>query len=96
MKTQTMNMFAATNEDLPIISGFALTQAAEMPIDKLMAVLTQQEMDIYQIAADYGDRYGRTANRVEKAQSLLLQLVADGKVISRLDPTGDVYYRVCQ
>jgi hypothetical protein len=31
MKTQTMNMFAATNEDLPIISGFALTQAAEMP-----------------------------------------------------------------
>lgn len=28
MKTQTLNMFAATNEDLPIISGFALTELA--------------------------------------------------------------------
>ncbi len=30
-KQRTMNMFAETNEDLPIISGFALTQAAEFP-----------------------------------------------------------------
>ncbi len=31
MHTCTMNMFAETNEDMPIISGYALTQAAEMP-----------------------------------------------------------------
>lgn len=31
MKRSTANMFAATSEDLPLFSGFALTQAAEMP-----------------------------------------------------------------
>ena len=30
-KTKTTNMFAATSEDLPLFSGFALTAAAEMP-----------------------------------------------------------------
>lgn len=30
-KQRTVNMFAETNEDLPIFSGFALTQAAIMP-----------------------------------------------------------------
>lgn len=28
---RTANMFAATSEDLPLFSGFELTQAAEMP-----------------------------------------------------------------
>ena len=32
MKRQPINMFAATSEDLPLFSGFALTQAAEMPV----------------------------------------------------------------
>ena len=32
-------MFAETNEDLPLISGFALTQAAEMPLAKYTPVV---------------------------------------------------------
>lgn len=41
MHTQTMNMFAATSEDLPLFSGAGRTEAAETPERKHVAVETK-------------------------------------------------------
>jgi hypothetical protein len=52
MKTQTMNMFALTNEDLPIISGMALTSAVKT-IDELTSKELFDQIKAEQSALGY-------------------------------------------
>lgn len=47
MQTQTMNMFAATNEDLPIFSGIDLTELVEWNHDNTNGYCPTTERSIF-------------------------------------------------
>ena len=89
MKRHTMNMFAATNEDLPIFSGFELTHAAEWNNDGTAGYCNECVIDIrpttggeYRVRVELTDYFTNTFDQLcltytdtlEKAQAIAVQV----------------------
>jgi hypothetical protein len=86
MKRQTVNMFAATNEDLPIFSGFALTQAADF---------NTKESDMTAYVVKYTTEYndGTTSEHVSKSFPTFERAAIHAADISKAHLGTDGFFR---
>jgi hypothetical protein len=86
MKRQTVNMFAATNEDLPIFSGFELTQVADFSTKDI-------DMTIYTVnyTTEYSD--GETSDHTSKAFDTFEQAAIHAADISKAHLGADGFFR---